>query len=58
MPRLKLQLDEETFEALERRASLERRPVDWQAEVLLRQSLDLPFPCLNELNQSQTEIQE
>ena len=44
MPRLKLVIDDETFEALEQRAQSERRSADWQAEVILRQSLGLPFP--------------
>lgn len=44
MPRLKLVIDDETFEALEQRALSERRSADWQAEVILRQSLGLPFP--------------
>ena len=44
MAGLKIILDEETASALERRAQSERRPLDWQAEVLLRQSLGLPFP--------------
>jgi hypothetical protein len=44
MPNLKLKLDQETLDALERRAISERRPADWQAEVILRQSLGLAFP--------------
>jgi hypothetical protein len=42
--RLRLYLDQETFVALTDRALRERRPVDWQAEVILRQALGLPFP--------------
>jgi len=41
---LKLNLDQETLDALMDLASRERRPADWQAEVLLRQALGLPFP--------------
>jgi hypothetical protein len=52
MPNLKLKLDEETFDALKHRAQSERRPVDWQAEVILRQSLGLAFPCQTEPSQS------
>ena len=44
MPVLKINLDNETAEILRVRAQSERRPPDWQAEVLLRQSLGLPFP--------------
>ncbi|MDA0735270.1 MAG: hypothetical protein O2909_11780 [Chloroflexi bacterium] len=44
MPRLRLDLDRETFEALAAQALAERRPVLFQAEVLLRQTLGLPFP--------------
>ena len=44
MPRLRLDLDRETFEALAAQALAERRTATWQAEVLLRQALGLPFP--------------
>jgi hypothetical protein len=44
MASLRLYLDQETFVALADRALRERRPVDWQAEVILRQALGLPFP--------------
>lgn len=44
MTQLKLDLDQETFERLVEVALQERRPVVWQAEVLLRQALGLPFP--------------
>jgi hypothetical protein len=44
MARLRLDLDKETFIALTDRALRERRPVDWQAEVILREALGLPFP--------------
>lgn len=42
--RLKLEIDSETAERLVASAGAERRPVDWQAEVLLRRALGLPFP--------------
>jgi hypothetical protein len=42
--RLRLDLDQETFLALTDRALRERRPIDWQAEVMLRQALGLSFP--------------
>jgi hypothetical protein len=42
--RLHLEPDQETFVALTDRALRERRPVVWQAEVILRQALGLPFP--------------
>jgi hypothetical protein len=44
MPRLRLDLDRETFEALADQAFAERRPVPLQAEVILRQALGLKFP--------------
>ena len=44
MPRLRLDLDTETFDSLVAQASAELRPVQLQAEVLLRQALGLPFP--------------
>jgi hypothetical protein len=47
MAQLKLDLDQETFERLVEVALQERRPVVWQAEVLLRQALGLPFPYLS-----------
>jgi hypothetical protein len=53
MPRLKLVIDDETFEALEQRARSERRSTDWQAEVILRQSLGLPFPVPIQANQKE-----
>ncbi len=39
MPRLRLDLDRETFDALTAQALAERRPVVFQAEVVLRQAL-------------------
>lgn len=44
MPRVRLDLDPETFDTLAVRAAAERRPVPLQAEVMLRQALGLPFP--------------
>jgi hypothetical protein len=46
MPRLRLDLDLDTFEALALKASSERRPVTLQAEVIIRQALGLQFPYL------------
>ncbi len=42
--RLKVELDRDTTTKLMEYAAAERRPVPWQAEVLLRQALGLPFP--------------
>ena len=42
--RLKLELDPETAEKLAQSAVVEKRPLAWQAEVLLRRALGLPFP--------------
>ena len=44
MPALKLDLDDTTFGLLIKSAMRERRPTSWQAEVLLRRALGLPFP--------------
>lgn len=44
MARIRLDLDSETFRRLHEVATAERRPVAWQAEVLLRCALGLPFP--------------
>lgn len=44
MARIKLDLDQETYEHLLNVALAERRPVHWQAEIMLRQALGLPFP--------------
>jgi hypothetical protein len=44
MPRLRLDLDRETFEALAAQAIAQRRTAPWQAEVILRRALGLPFP--------------
>ena len=44
MPRLRLDLDRETYEALASEALAQRRSVILQAEVILRQALGLPFP--------------
>ena len=44
MAQLKLDVDEETFTRLLESALTERRPIPWQASVLLRRALGLPFP--------------
>ena len=44
MPKLRVDLDQETFEALASQALAQRRPVILQVEVILRQTLGLPFP--------------
>lgn len=43
MPKLRLDLDRETYEALASQAMAQRRPVVFQAEVILRQALGRPF---------------
>jgi hypothetical protein len=42
--RFPIDLDPETASALIKSAVANRRPMDWQAEVLLRQALGLPVP--------------
>jgi hypothetical protein len=44
MPRLKLEVDQETWQRVVDQADAERRPPVWQAEVLLRRAVGLPFP--------------
>lgn len=44
MARIKLDLDSETYQHLLDAALAERRPVHWQAEIMLRQALGLSFP--------------
>jgi hypothetical protein len=44
MPTIKLDLDTKTYRRLTKVAIHERRPIQWQAEVLLLQALGLPAP--------------
>ena len=44
MPDLRLKPDRETYDLLVKQADAERRPVAWQAEVMLRKAVGLPFP--------------
>jgi len=44
--RLKIDLEEDATAMLIQRAAEQRRPVGWQAEVMLREALGLPFPAL------------
>jgi hypothetical protein len=41
MPRVRLDLKQQTYEALAARAIEEQRPIDWQAEVLIEWGLGL-----------------
>jgi hypothetical protein len=45
MARLRLDVDDETYDRLLSKALSERRPIHWQAEVMLRTALGLPFPA-------------
>jgi hypothetical protein len=49
---VRLDLDTDTFTRLVEAAVAERRPVDWQAEVILRRALGLPFPAQEPLSGS------
>lgn len=42
--RLRLDLDKETHDRLLEAALREKRPIHWQAEVIMRRALGLPFP--------------
>jgi hypothetical protein len=44
VPSLRLAPDRETYDRLVEIAGDERRPVGWQAEVLWRKAVGLPFP--------------
>lgn len=44
MPQLRIVLDAETYQRLLEAALSERRPVPFQAEVVLRRAFGLPFP--------------
>ena len=44
MATLQIRLDPETHGKLVDSALAERRPVNWQAEVIIRRALGLPFP--------------
>ena len=44
MPFIRIEIDPETAARLQDVALAERRPTTWQAEVLLRKALGLPFP--------------
>ena len=39
MPRVRLELDQKTYDALVGAAVRERRPIPWQAEVIIRRAL-------------------
>lgn len=41
---LHIELDAETYRRLVEQAVIERRPIEWQAEVALRRAMGLPFP--------------
>jgi hypothetical protein len=44
MPTIKISLDQETYSTLSQSAGRDLRPIPWQALVLLRGALGLPFP--------------
>jgi len=39
---IQLEIDADTYESLVKAALAERRPVPWQAEIVLRRALGLP----------------
>ena len=39
MPRIRLELDQQTYDALVESAVRERRPIPWHAEVIIRRVL-------------------
>ena len=54
--RIRLDLDRETASRLVEAATIERRPVGWQASVLLRRALGLPFPPMALTEGDQREV--
>jgi len=44
VPTLKIDLDQETYERVVDRAVAEARPIQRQAEIMLRKAVRLPFP--------------
>lgn len=56
MVRIRVDLDQETYEALVDASLIERRPIPWQAEVALRRALGLPFPSSPLDEQSPREL--
>jgi hypothetical protein len=44
MPRLRIEIDQQTYDKLAESAVRELRPVVWHAEALIRRALGLPFP--------------
>ena len=61
MTRVKLELDSETFGRLVQLAVTEKRPADWQAEVILRQALgtwpDSRADCEREMTISRAPLE-
>ena len=55
--RLRLELDSDTTSRLIEQATVERRPVAWHAEVLLRRALGLPFPLTEPDNLMSEDIE-
>jgi hypothetical protein len=55
MARIRLDLDSETYQRLVEVALAERRPVPWQAEIMLRVALGLPFPYPDVIDVTPTE---
>lgn len=49
--KIKLNLDRDTAQKLVQCAVSDRRPVSWQAEILLRRALSSPFPNEREATQ-------
>jgi hypothetical protein len=45
MAQLRLDVDPETYERLAAASVAERRPIPWQAEVILKRALALPAEC-------------
>jgi len=55
MARLRLEIREESWKRLMQIAVAERRPIDWQAEVILMQAIDEIFLPRLQPNEAETE---
>jgi hypothetical protein len=56
MPRIRIDIDEETYSALIHKADEELRPLQSEATVLLRRALGLPFPYPSVIDVSSSEV--
>jgi hypothetical protein len=51
MAQLRIDVDPETYERLAAASVAERRPIPWQAEVILKRALALPAECASAIDE-------